>query len=40
MPNDVTEDEFIDMMAKFGIIMQDPETGIMFEYSKIKNKTL
>ncbi|KAF0989457.1 hypothetical protein HZS_4772, partial [Henneguya salminicola] len=27
MPQDVTEDEFIDMMTKFGIIMEDPETN-------------
>ena len=27
LPQDTTEEEFIEMMSKYGIIMQDPETS-------------
>ena len=27
MPPDITVDEFIQLMSKFGIIMRDPQTG-------------
>ena len=28
LPQDTTEEEFIEMMSKYGIIMQDPETSM------------
>ena len=30
LPLDTTEEEFIEMMSKYGIIMQDPDTGLVF----------
>ena len=30
LPLDTTDEEFIEMMSKYGIIMQDPDTGLVF----------
>ncbi|XP_015759958.1 PREDICTED: HIV Tat-specific factor 1 homolog [Acropora digitifera] len=30
LPLDMTDEEFIEMMSKYGIIMQDPDTGLLF----------
>ena len=32
LPQDTTEEEFIEMMSKYGIIMQDPETSMSDSY--------
>lgn len=29
LPLDTTDEEFIEMMSKYGIIMQDPDTGLV-----------
>lgn len=39
LPLDTTDQEFIEMMSKYGIIMQDPDTGLVpFIFFTVLNK--